>query len=120
MDNLTDSLTFEGHTFSLDCGVVLVSPPFVGDEPNALELSIAKWRFIVGAMEAGNTVVSCGGSRTCALCRRALFRCCDCPVVVRGGSEESCLDTPYTAFEADPTLENAQAELEFLESLRDE
>lgn len=119
-----NSLTFGDHTFSLfSCGssgqrCVQVDPPLTGDESDSLELSIAKWRFIVGVLEIGRTIDICGGTDTCALC--AITECCSqCIVITHGDGEPGCSDTPYDNWRADKSLESAKAELAFLESLRD-
>lgn len=120
-----DSLTFSSYTFSLcqddtsEGQFICVNPPLDGSESDQLELSIAKWKFIVKVKEAGEHISHCGGTNTCALCV-GCHPCSDCIVMMRGGGEPGCNNTPFEKWRYDRSLENAKAELEFLESLRDE
>ena len=83
----------------------------------ALKGSIRKWEAIVAG-----TGVDWGG-HNCPLCQ--LFSChCDegdyycygCPVMLKTGHDD-CTTTPYHAYRNHNSIENAQAELDFLKSL---
>jgi len=85
----------------------------------ALEKSIKHWETVVE--DPKGTLV---GWRDCALCQ--LFNtdsppavnCKGCPVADKVGAI-SCRNTPYENFRWNMTVENAQAELDFLISLRE-
>ena len=94
-----------------------------GDGYNPLELSIKKWEFIVGMLNAGEEVSNDGGLLTCGLC--ILYdpresHCAGCPVRERTGLSY-CNGTPYEAWEDEDDFDRttiAEKELAFLESLR--
>jgi hypothetical protein len=82
----------------------------------ALKGSIAKWEAIVDGTGEDK------GPENCPLC--GLFNnqvnpwnfCVGCPVRAATGVK-LCENTPYVAYDDDPTTANAQAELNFLKSL---
>lgn len=83
----------------------------------ALKGSIRKWEAIVAG-----TGVDEGGDN-CPLCQLFSFSCDEgdyycygCPVMLKTGHDD-CRTTPYYAYRANKTTENAQAELDFLKSL---
>lgn len=95
----------------------------------ALDLSIAKWAFIVKQLEAGQEIVADGGTTTCALCLNFNAKawssqgedCEGCPVAEATG-KPFCDDTPYTRLEEEEDsiipLHIAKEELTFLQGLR--
>jgi len=84
---------------------------------NALQLSIAKWIFIVEYLESGGSLLDDGGTHTCPLCHiYHKDKCVNCPVALSG--HPGCINTPYVDFYNCPNLADAQAELGFLKSLR--
>lgn len=102
------------------CGGVSMTPTemeyLLSCGANPLELSIAKWADIV------NGVGEDALDTNCALC--ATFRnylcvreCTKCPVSIQTG-DGLCKGTPYMDYFEDPTIENALAEMHFLQSLR--
>lgn len=116
--------------FKLDRYHLTRSGPFSNDPAQALENSIAKWKYIVRKLEKCSTVFDDGGISTCNLCHlyyhpeRNPPYCQGCPVSQRTGVPQ-CGNTPYEEMaEAedakDPILALAVAkrEVAFLESLR--
>ena len=88
----------------------------------ALQLSIDKWKLIV-ALRRGNASVRIldGSHNSCGLCAhyyRHGNACSTCPVKMKTG-HDSCRMTPYVKWLRDPTLNHAEQELAFLESLRE-
>lgn len=89
------------------------------EDGDPLELSIQKWEFIVdGYKELGSSVtIGDGSCDTCALCK-AYYSCEDgCPVFLHTNID-GCEETPYKDHLANPCLETAQAQVNFLKSLR--
>ncbi len=83
----------------------------------ALAISIQKWETVVRLRQLGLTVED-GAGVTCALCRKYNKKTCDgCPVKERTGLD-GCSRTPYTRYTRRPSVQQAQAELAFLRSLR--
>ncbi len=92
----------------------------------ALEHSIAKWKFIVSLYEGGfDEYIYNGSSNTCALCQY-YHECGNCPV-----QHKQCQDTPYYDYFAvlavldeddpdwrDKAIAAAKQEVAFLEGLR--
>lgn len=83
------------------------------DEYDPLEASIQKWEYVV---EHINEIENDAGVETCGLCEKYSL-CNFCPVMEQTGIS-CCRGTPYMTFHKDKSLENAQAELDFLKSLR--
>lgn len=89
---------------------------------DCLELSIHKWQLVAEALAEALAdsqypyLKWCFGCESCALCWRYEYDpvCDGCPVKERTG-QPSCVKSPYTDT---PDLDNAQAEVAFLESLR--
>lgn len=108
LDNLW---TVVSHAFYVRDGILCVTPLLTGNEPDPLGLSIKKWEAIVEAVERRVQVESDGGADTCGLCMS--YRSCHkCPA-------NPCGTTPYCWWERSKSLAAAQAELAFLEELRD-
>ncbi len=85
-----------------------------GEDP--LELSIQKWQDIVDGTGIDDM------SNNCALCEvmaqiESGNECDPCPVC-RFTTQAQCDGTPYIEYRACPSKENAQAEVDFLKSLR--
>jgi len=93
------------------------------NEHGPLAVSIAKWQAIINALAIeNNAVLDDDGSSTCGLCVSYLHRqnnCFSCPVY-RNTGKELCVGTPYPNYlkgEIKDQLEQAKAELAYLESL---
>ncbi len=104
--------------------ITLGEAPKVTDVNEALKLSIHKWDTIRDYLKIGYRVHGSTDSSTCALCMMfnngnadAVTNCAGCPVKAKTGYSY-CRDSPFMEFCKDPTWENAEAELHFLESLR--
>lgn len=81
----------------------------------ALEYSIRKWEIVC---DHHPVVRHDGSNSTCGLCYLYYDDSCEgCPVYKATG-QDSCLGTPYYYWTRSRLLEDAQAELEFLKSLR--
>lgn len=107
---------------SRDGYIVRVTPKFTGDEEDPLALSIEKWRFIVEILrEQPGTDVMGGGTGTCALCAKHRdLGCMGCPVTKTTG-HPGCAGSPYQReWCISGDLAAAQAELEFLQSLKED
>lgn len=93
---------------------------FPRDNLGAMNASIAKWQAIVNwhALDADNPRPDGVGWVSCALCQLYLHgaACADCPVYDHTGYPY-CQQTPFEAYSDDPSLENAQAELDFLKQV---
>lgn len=76
----------------------------------ALEVSIQKWQDIVDGV--GEDM----GAANCALCEVAGFTCLNCKIYQK--MRYTCRKTPYMRHMENPSKKNAQAELDFLKSLR--
>lgn len=90
-----------------------------------LAQSIEKWQTIVDFLKNNSQYFSMffedGGPRTCALCCAHFENnCLNCPV--KDAGYPYCEGTPYTkfsnSFDTDDLLSAAEAEVEFLKSLR--
>lgn len=104
----------------------------------ALELSIAKWEHIVRSLQNGIVIWAEGSTNTCGLCSIYYLNveydveydsdkyCSGCPVSEKTGLDV-CQNTPYEDFsnalnggyESSVIIAAAQAELDFLISLRE-
>jgi len=87
----------------------------------ALEQSIEKWRIITEYHKSGvNLPLEAGGTTTCALCQKYWenFECRGCPVS-EVSNQFTCRRTPYVTYCQNPTLLNAESELDFLKGLRE-
>jgi len=106
--------------FEIKNSTLTVQWPRTYLKSNALAGSIAKWQFIVDYLKAGGQPkIDYGGKDTCALCQRYNYTgsyCKGCPVEMIIG-KPFCRNTPYEAFDLTNSLEDAQAELTFLQSL---
>ena len=82
-----------------------------------LEQAIKKWQTIVEAAQEEHFIEEYGAS-TCACCAKYLDRhsCVGCPIYEDTG-RSSCLGTPYENYNHRHSLENACAELEYLQNL---
>ncbi|MDD5616351.1 MAG: hypothetical protein PHH85_09135 [Candidatus Methanoperedens sp.] len=76
----------------------------------ALEVSIAKWQDIVDETGINES------ADNCALCETTDATCDNCLIYQKTGIK--CQNTPYGQYCKKPSKENAQAELDFLKSLR--
>lgn len=82
----------------------------------ALQASIAYWKDIV------DDKAVCTGSEGCALCKEfrdnfpASLPCQGCPIY-EITNKLYCRETPYNIYATEPTKENAERMLAFLESL---
>jgi hypothetical protein len=103
-----------------------VNQPWPESAAECLEWAIQKWKYIVKIFEEegiDGDKFQDRGYQTCALCQRFKTsndngECFGCPVRERVGVT-GCGFTPYETFSEVSTVENARAELEFLEGLRD-
>ena len=115
----------KGFVFELSSGKVFLQRPHPQiTKKNALSVSIAKWQFIVDCLMEGQQVYNDGGMVTCGLCQVHLIpfpkyseECVGCPVFSKTGAKY-CRTSPYSIWKFDKTLAHAQAELDFLKSLR--
>jgi len=100
-------------------GVLRPIPEFLPTIRNALDLSIAKWEFILNYLETTGILLYDGGNGTCGLCC-AYDYCHYCPIEQAG--HKGCINTPYVDYLYAETLEEhiaaAKAEIEFLKGLR--
>ena len=104
--------------FKVKNGTLGITDEFKPTIRNALDLSIAKWEFILEHLKTWGVIIHDGGTATCGLC--FTFRCTMCPIsVVR---DSGCDDTPHADYLSAETLEEhiaaAKAELEFLKGVR--
>ena len=85
---------------------------------SAIELSILKWKKIIRYIKGHPGVqILTGGPITCGLCTKYYNEnCTRCPIKKKTNSV-LCEGTPHMAFCEHRTVENAQKELEFLQSL---
>jgi hypothetical protein len=81
------------------------------DGESPLEVSIQKWQDIVDGTGINES------SDNCALCETTDTTCDNCLIQIKTGI--SCRKTPYSLYCKRPTKSNAQAELDFLKSLRE-
>ncbi len=97
-------------------------------EADWLEESLDKWYFMRDCILGGLDVFSDGGSTTCGLCHSnadddQVLHCTDC-IVCQATNLPGCRGTPYSKWSVSRnggipmTLDEAEAEIEFLESLR--
>ena len=84
----------------------------LADGESPLEVSIQKWQDIVDGIGKDDS------SNNCALCNSQDDGCKPCVIFRAVGY--GCSQTPYGRYTEDKTKENAQAELDFLKSLREE
>ena len=107
-------------------GIVCAKGPWPKTKAASLNASIRKWQAIVGWLEEGREVNSCGHCATCALCQYDIVKAngtctTSCPVGVKT-RKGGCYGTPYDdwedTFEPYEKLAAAKAEVAFLESLR--
>lgn len=86
----------------------------------AFDISISKWEHIIERLKEESPVLT-GGPTTCGLC--VLYyhypECDYCPIRIKTG-KSGCENTPIDLWDNDRTLENAEAELAFLLSLKKE
>ena len=105
--------------FIVSNGRLQTTHEFLPTPENALDLSIAKWEFILNYLETVGIPLQDGANETCGLCC-AYYICVSC--LVRHAGYKGCMDTPYEDYLDAETLEEhitaAKAEITFLKGLR--
>ena len=87
---------------------LIVTDEFKPTIRNALDLSIAKWEFILEHLYATGDKIIDGGETTCGLCQlyshdEEVRSCPSCPIEIAGNI--GCINTPYEDYFYAETLD---------------
>ena len=107
--------------FRVTNGRLQTTHEFLPTPKNALDLSIAKWEFILNYLETTGITPHDGSGDTCGLCVLYMgYLCCLCSIGAAG--YKNCENTPYKDYLYAITLKEhitaAKAEITFLKGLR--
>jgi hypothetical protein len=94
----------------------------VTNDVELLDLCIAHWRDIVadpGVYPGRTQCALCAVYNSPSLLCKTL-RCFECPIFRQKTGRPYCDDTPYVAYVNKRSKENAEAEVKFLQEIRDE
>lgn len=118
-----DDLPYQSD-FSIEGGTLVYNGNAPEDNDEAFAISIAKWTTLKLAMTANpHYPIDDSGLTTCGLCMLHFKTnqenaCRTCPVY-QATRRKGCEGTPYDDYCDSPTAKNAQAEIDFLISVRD-